>query len=188
MRILLKDVRIAFPVIWSPKPGPSGGEPAFSAAFILPKTHRQIGELKAAMKAVAKEKWGAKHESVYKAMEAGNRLALHDGDTKSEYEGYEGNLFVNSRSKVRPNVFDQQRNDLKESDGKILSGYYVDVSLELWAQDNEAGGKRINAQLRGVQLRRKGDVFTSGGTSADADEFDEISVEEDEGGTDPLTE
>jgi len=107
---------------------------------------------------------------------------LHDGDAKAEYEGFEGNKFVSARAKVRPTVFDQQRQELSEADGKPYSGCYVNASIELWAQDNSFG-KRINAQLRGVQFLRDGDAFAGGSRPADADEFDEIAAPDE----DPLT-
>lgn len=176
MRLMIRDVRLAFPSLWKATAPRSGGEAAFSASFILPPAHEQLAEIRAALVDVSKEKWGAKADGVYKALEQGDKLALHNGNTKSEYEGYEGNLFISTRSKVRPTVLDQQRQDLTEADGKPYSGCYVDVSIELWAQDNDYG-KRINAQLRGVQFRRDGDAFAGGARAADADEFDEISID-----------
>jgi len=172
---MLRDVRLAFPSLWVASAPKGGGEAAFSASFLLTKTHKQIAELTAAFKAIAKEKWGAKGDAVYKALEAADKLCLHDGDAKAEYEGFEGNKFVSARSKTRPTVFDQQRQELSQADGKPYSGCYVNASLELWAQDNSFG-KRINAQLRGVQFLRDGDAFAGGGQPADADEFDEIAA------------
>lgn len=87
-------------------------------------------------------------------------------------------MYVSARSKTRPSVFDQQRQELTESDGKPYSGCYVNASIELWAQDNDFG-KRVNAQLRGVQFLRDGDAFGGGARPADADEFDEIAVSDD---------
>lgn len=178
MRILLKDVRLAFPSLWKPSTpkGSQGGEAAFSASFLMPKNHRQLPELEAAFKAIAKEKWGVKADVILKALKSGDKLCLHNGDAKSDYEGFENNMFISSRSKVRPTVFDGQRNELSEADGKPYSGCYVNASIELWAQDNSYG-KRINAQLRGVQFLRDGDAFAGGARPADADEFDEISAE-----------
>ena len=178
MRVLLRDVRLAFPSIWKATAPAGGGEAAFSASFLLAPNHIQVKELKQHMQALAKEKWGAKGDAIYKALDASDKLALHNGDTKSDYEGFEGNLFVSTRSKIRPTVFDQQRNELTEADGKPYSGCYVNASIELWAQDNNYG-KRINAQLRGVQFLRDGDAFAGGGRPAEADEFDEIAVEDD---------
>ncbi len=179
MRLLLRDVRLAFPSIWKATSPAGGGEAAFSASFLLPPTHKQLPEIKEAMFTVATKKWTSKASAIYKALEASDKLALHDGDTKSEYDGFEGNLFISTRSKIRPTVFDGQRNELSEADGKPYSGCYVNASIELWAQDNQFG-KRINAQLRGVQFLRDGDAFAGGSRPADADEFDELGVAEED--------
>ncbi len=179
MRILIRDVRLAFPSIWKASAPKGGGEEAFSASFLMPKNHKAVAELKAAFKKLAHEKWGAKADAVLKALEAADKTALHDGDRKSEYEGFEGMLYISARSKVRPGVFDQQRNELTQQDGKPYSGCYVNANLELWAQDNSFG-KRINAQLRGVQFFRDGDAFAGGGSAASSEEFDEIGVSEGE--------
>lgn len=177
MRLILRDVRLAFPSLWKATAPKGGGEAAFSASFLMPKTHKQLAELRTALKAVAKEKWAAKGDAIYKTLESTGKMCLHDGDAKAEYEGFEGNMFVSSRGKVRPTVFDGQRNELSEADGKPYSGCYVNASIELWAQDNSFG-KRINAQLRGVQFLRDGDAFSGAGTPASSDEFDELGVAE----------
>ena len=182
MRILLKDVRLAFPNLWKASAPKGGGEEAFSASFILPKTHKQLPEIRKALSELAIEKWGAKGLATYKTLESTGKTCLHDGDSKAEYEGFEGNFFISSRAKVRPSVFDGQRQELTQADGKPYSGCYVNASIELWAQDNSFG-KRINAQLRGVQFLRDGDAFAGGGQPADADEFDELGVAD----QDPLT-
>jgi len=179
MRFMLKDVRLAFPSLWKASAPKGGGEAAFSASFIIPKTHPQLAELNAAIAAVAKEKWGTKADAVLKAMKAADKVCLHDGDSKTDYDGFEGNFYVSARAKVRPGTFNAQREEVSEADGVLYSGCFVDVSLELWAMDNDFG-KRINAQLRGVQYRRKGDAFAGGGKAASADEFDEIAVTDDD--------
>jgi hypothetical protein len=71
-------------------------------------------------------------------------------------------------------VIDRDKSPLTAEDGKPYSGCYVNCSLELWAQDNSYG-KRINAQLGGVQFFKDGDAFSGGGSAADADDFDEIT-------------
>lgn len=180
MRIMLRDVRLAFPSLWKATAPRTGGEAAFSASFLLPNNHKQLAELEAAFKKLAQEKWGAKADAVLKALKQGDKLCLHNGDSKSEYEGFEGNMFVSARAKTRPGVYDQQRQELTEADGRPYSGCFVNVSLELWAQDNSFG-KRINAQLRGVQFLRDGDAFAGGSRPASGDEFDEIGAEGTEG-------
>jgi hypothetical protein len=182
---MLRDVRLAFPSLWkATTPRGGTGEPKFSGAFLMPPTHKQIPELEKAFVAISKEKWGAKADAILKALKAADKLCLHDGDRKTDYEGFEGMKFVSASSRVRPSVFDGQRNDLQESDGKPYSGCYVNASIELWAQDNDFG-KRINAQLRGVQFLRDGDAFAGGASAAGADEFDEIAAPAE--GTEDLT-
>jgi hypothetical protein len=169
MKLKLRDARLAFPNLWVPY------KESFGGRFIIPPNHKQVPELKAAMKAVAKEKWPEKWQSIYAALEKQDKLCLHDGATKAEYEGFEGNLFVAANSKVRPTILDQMRNELSQADGKPYSGCFVVALLELWAQDHKEHGKRINASLRGVQYLRDGDAFSGGGKPADADEFDDVS-------------
>ena len=182
MKILLSDVRLAFPVLWKAK-AIQDGEPSFSASFILTPDNPGIKVLNDAFIKVAKEQWGDKADAILKGLKAQDRLALHDGATKSQYQGYEGNFFVSTRSKTRPSVFDRNRAPLQEQDGKPYSGCYVNASIELWAQDNKQFGKRINAQLRGVQFLRDGDAFAAG-SPASEDEFADLGDQGDD--TDPL--
>lgn len=172
MKIKLQNVRLAFPQLFEAKTVNGEGEPAFSASFIIDPKNPAVAELKKAIGLVGKEKWGAKWDAVKKQMEASDKTALHDGDTKAEYAGYEGNFFVSARNKTRPLVIDRDKSPLTAQDGKPYAGCYVHASIELWAQDN-AYGKRINASLRGVQFYKDGDAFAGGGAASD-DEFDDI--------------
>lgn len=179
MKLLLKNVRLAFPNLWTATTVNGEGKPAFSASFLLPKNHPQIEEIRKAMRSVAKAKWAAKADAVYAIAEKTDKLALHDGDTKAQYGGFEGNLFVASRSQVRPSVFGPDLSPLSESDGKPYAGCYVNANIEFWAQDNNYG-KRINAQLRGVQFLRDGDSFGGGSGAAAEDEFENLADTEDD--------
>lgn len=172
MKIKLQNVRLAFPDLFEAKTVNGEGEPAFSATFLMEPYHPAVAELRAAFEKVGKEKWGAKWPNVKKEIEAKDRLALHDGDTKADYAGFEGNLFVSSRNKTRPLVIDRDKSPLTAADGKPYAGCYVHASIELWCQDN-AYGKRINASLRGVQFYKDGDAFAGGGAASE-DEFDDI--------------
>lgn len=178
MKLMIKDARLAFPQLFEPKAVNGEGEPAFSASFILTADHAQLDEIRKAQEAVGKEKWGAKWETVKKEIAAKDRFALHDGDTKADYAGYEGNFFISARNKTRPTVLDRDKSPLVPADGRPYAGCHVNASIELWAQDN-AYGKRINASLRGVQFLRDGDAFAGGG-AASADEFDACGESEEE--------
>lgn len=178
-RIMLMDVRLAFAQgIWeaSTIPGSDAkAKPKFNCGIILAPDHPQIADIHAKMKAVAKEKWGEKWQGIYTAIEKSNKLAIHDGDLKPSYAGYPGNFFLSPSAdeNAAPLIIDQLKNKLTKASGKPYSGCYVNVGIDLWAQDNQYG-KRINAQLRGVQFLRDGDAF-SAGRPADLDEFEEIA-------------
>lgn len=178
-RLMLKNVRLAFPSLFEPSAivGNDGkpGKPRYGATLLIPQDHPQVAEIRAKMIAVAKEKWVAKAADVFKGLEKADKLALHDGDTKSNYDGFAGNLFLaaNSQESARPTVIDQNKAPLQPKDGKPYAGCFVNVSVDFWAQDNNFG-KRINAQLRGVQFLRDGDAFAAG-RPADSDEFEEVT-------------
>ena len=174
MKLKLTNVRLAFPALFEAKTVNGEGEPAFSAAFLIDPTDPQVKAINAAIDAVAKEKFGAKAEGVLKQMRAADKTCLHDGDTKADYSGFAGMLFISSRSKTRPGVFDANKAPLAAQDGRPYAGCYVNAVVDLWAQDNNYG-KRVNASLGAVQFQRDGDAFAGGGSPAGADEFDDVS-------------
>lgn len=171
-RLRLENVRLTFPQLFDPKQVNGQGDPKFSAAFLVPKDHPQFGAVKAALVEAATAKWSAKAQEVLKALQAADRLALHDGDAKSDYDGYAGNYFINASNKIRPTVIGPQREPLVAADGKPYSGCYVNAILEFWAQDNQFG-KRVNASLLGVQFWKDGERLAGGGVAA-ADDFEAI--------------
>lgn len=174
-RMLLKDARLAFPKLFEAEQVNGQGDPKFGCSLIIAPDHPQIAEINAKMDAVGKAKWGAKWPTVKKAMEKQDRLALHDGDIKSKYDGYAGNLYISATAQESspPTVVDRDRSPLSKTSGRPYAGCYVNASLEFWAQDNQFG-QRVNAQLRGVQFLRDGDAFAAG-RPADADEFDDVA-------------
>lgn len=171
MKLSLKNVRIAFPVLFTPK-ADEKGVLKFGASFIFAEDHPAHKMIKDASQEVGKAKWGAKWPSIEKQIAAKDRMALHDGDIKEQYDGYAGNLFINTSNKVRPLAIDRDKSALQESDGRIYAGCYVNANVELWAQDNEHG-KAINCSLRGVQFSSDGEAFAAGGAASE-DEFDEV--------------
>ena len=175
MKVHLSNVRLSFPQLWEAKMVQGQGEPKFSAAFLFPKDHAVVKLLSEAVLAAATEKWSVKAEEILKVLKAADKLAVHDGDSKSDYDGYAGNYFLNASCKVRPLVIGQQREALAAADGKPYSGCYVNAVVEIWAQDNQFG-KRVNASLMGVQYLRDGDRL-AGGAIASADDFQTIPQE-----------
>lgn len=176
-RVLLKNVRLAFPQLFEPRIDPDSGRKSYGAAFLFSWDHPQLDEIHRAMDAAGRAKWGDKWPAQKKVLEKQDRLALHDGDIKAKYAGYEGHVYINAScgEGSPPTVVDRARNLISRSDGVIYAGCYVNASLDFWAQkDHPKGGSRINAQLRGVQFFKDGEAF-SAGRPADANEFEDMS-------------
>lgn len=174
-RILLKDVRLAFPNLFEPTTVAGEGKPRYSATLLFPVDHPQLADIKTKIDVLAKDKWREKAAGILAGLYKTGKVALHDGDEKAQYDGFSGNMFVAAASQENapPTVIDQARNALTAKSGKPYAGCYVNASLEFWVQDNQ-WGKRVNCTLRGVQFLRDGDSF-SAGRPADADEFEEVT-------------
>lgn len=178
MKFTIEKGRLAFAQgVFKPTKGEGDGEAAYNCKFILPAGHKDIKRLEEACLKVAVDKWGPVNgPKIFKALKADDKLAIHDGDRKPQWEGFEGNMYVNVRNAKKPSVRDRNRNDIDQDSGLIYSGAWVYGYIELWAQDNKHG-KRINASFRGVQHFDHGDAFAGGGaTAADEEEMVDLSV------------
>lgn len=92
---------------------------------------------------------------------------LKECNTK-DYDGYDDeHVYISSSSPRRPVVVDEKVRPVTEQDNKVYAGCYVNVTLRLWAQDNDYG-KRINAELLAVQFCADGEAF--GVAPVDAEE------------------
>ena len=177
MKVTIKNVRLAFPALFQPKTVNGEGEPAFSATLILdPAANKaDVDALWHAIAQVAKDKWGAKGEATMKSLIQSGKVCLRSGDDKTEYDGFEGNMYISARSKSRPLVIDRDKSPLVEADGRPYGGCYVNAVVDIWPQDNNFG-KRVNATLSGVQFVRDGESF-GGSRPASVDEFETVDDE-----------
>lgn len=185
LKIRLDNVRLSFASIFEPSALNEGDAKTFSGHFLLGKDHPQYSEMTNALRKIAKAKWGANGGAVLKELVKAERLCFRSGNKKRDddgkvMDGYEDMFYVSARSKVRPSVFglDPKKGQLTDADGKIYSGCFVNVFVSLWAQTGQYG-KRINAQLQGLQFVSEGEQFGGGGT-ADASVFDTIANEFDD--------
>jgi hypothetical protein len=178
-RLTIKNVRLAFPDLFEATSF-EDSEPSYKATFIFPPDHPQIQEVRKAMQQAAKTKWGEKAGDVYRSLTASNRLAFRSGEDKAHLDGFAGNFYISSSNKTRPTVIDRDRSPLTAKDGRPYGGCFVNAIIEFWPQDNK-WGKRINASLAGVQFLRDGDAF-SGGAAAQAEDFEDLGFDGDEGG------
>jgi len=166
-KIKLQNVRLSFPSLFR-KAQFQGEETKHEGTFMLDKEGHadKIAEIKKAIQEAIKEHLkGAKLPA--------DKICLKDGDESGRDE-YEGHFTIKAANNKRPKVIDRDKSPLTEDDGKPYSGCYVNAVIELWVQNNSYG-KRINANLLGVQFFKDGEPFESGSV-ADDDDFEEYEV------------
>lgn len=184
MRFDIKNARLGFPNIYQPMASTDGGKAKYNCCLIIPPNHPIIPELNKAFEKLAKDKWGDKGPAILAGLRKQDRLCLHDGDTKAAYDGFAGNMFVSASSEVRPAVRNRAGAPVAPGEEQApYGGCFVLGKIELWAQDHAQYGKRINAQLRGIQFMKDGDAFAAGRPASD-EEFEDLSVAEE---VDPLS-
>ena len=176
MRVKLKHVRLSYPHLFTPKAGPDGGDPKYSAAFILDKEKdkAQIKELKAAIAKVHAE------SPIAKTKIPDDKICLKDGSSKPDT--YEDTvMFINASRGMKqgapPVVNKNPKQALTEADDIVYGGCYVNAVVDLWVQNNK-WGKRINATLETVQFSGEGERFGRAPVKPE-DEFEDIEEEDD---------
>jgi len=170
-KIKLQGVRLSFPSLFR-KAEFNGEKTKHEATFMLHKERDadKISEIKKAIQAKIKEDLkGAKVPS--------DKICLKDGDESGRDE-YEGHYTLKAANSKRPKVIDRDKTPLTEDDDKPYSGCYVNAVIDLWAMNNQYG-KRVNANLLGVQFYKDGEPFESGSV-ADEDDFDDFEVGDDD--------
>lgn len=172
--IRLQNVRLSFARLFKPEPFEEGGVKTFQATFLLdPSDEKQAAKIKeiiSAGKALVAEAFGKK--ATLKDLKG---ICFGKGDKlPTVYEGYEGMFYVRTANTTRPAVANRKGEPVAEEDGTEVpySGCYVNGTLTLWIQNNKFG-KRINANLRGVQFVRDGEAFGQAPISAE-EEFDAL--------------
>jgi hypothetical protein len=167
--VILKDVRTSFlNVFQTDKFG------KYSVSLLIEKNSANHKALLAAEEAVAKEQWKDKADNVLKTLRNKDEAAVHDGDNKAEYDGFEGMVYIHPSNAKRPTLIDRKRNPVTEGDGVLYSGCYVNAIVEVWPQDSKEWGKRVNTSLKGLQFFRDGDPFAGGAKAAAVDDFEDL--------------
>ena len=169
-KIMIPNARLSFPSLFR-RGSFNGEETKFEATFLLDKEKHahKIDQIKKHIAAGIKD-------NLKGAKLAADKICLRDGDL-TDYDGYEGCMTLKASNGKRPTIVDADKSPLTEDDGRPYGGCYVNAIVELWFQNN-AYGKRVNATLLGVQFAGHGEPFGAGGATASADDFDEVSLDE----------
>ena len=163
-KIKFTNVRLSFPSIFN-RAEFNGEQGKFEATFLMYKDSQavQIAKLESAIEAAIKEA---------KIKVPSDKRCLKDGD-EVEYDGYANMMSLKASSKKRPTVIDRDKTALAEDDQNApYAGCYVNAIIDLWVQNNNFG-KRVNANLYGIQFVKNGEAFGSGDIDV-MDDFDDI--------------
>lgn len=149
---------------------------SYPSHFLFRANHPVVALIKAAQRAAAVAMWKDKADDMLKALAAQDRLCLHDGNvSKPDNDDYTDMLFVSGNAKKRFTIVGPDRTPLNSSDPLApYSGCHGNGIIQVWAQAN-SWGKRVNAQIMGVQFTRHGESF-GGGRVASPDEFGVVSA------------
>lgn len=163
-KVQIKNARLSFPSLFQ-KASFNGQESGkYEATFLFPKT--DVATYNAVMSAIEQCKIENKNTKVAK-----DKIFIKDGD-EIEYDGYAGMWAVKAANSKRVTIINRDKTPIAESDDILYAGCYVNAIIEPWSQDNQFG-KRINANLLGVQFVKDGEPFGSGAMDV-TDEFDDF--------------
>ena len=143
--IKLSKVRLSFPDLFEP----DAKYNRFGAVFVIEPGSVNAKLLADTQLSVAREKWGAKAEGILQELKNKGRVGYvenHKTNSNGEvYDGFQGKYYVAAGATIRPKIIDRDTTPLDPSEGRPYAGCYVDVSLDIWPQDNSFG-RRINAK------------------------------------------
>ena len=149
-KIVLTNVRISFPALFETATFKGRDTKKYGATFLIAKDDPQVLTIKEAISKAMKDA---------KVTVAQDKTCLQDGDMKG-YDGYAGHMTLRASNPRRPNVVNRDKKPLTADDNVIYAGCYVNASISLWVQNNDYG-KRVNANLLGVQFAGDGQSFTA---------------------------
>jgi hypothetical protein len=189
-RVKLNNVRITFPKLFEGQAEQfnNKGDAYYSASFLLSADHPDMPKLKAAIRAAATAKYGAKADDMLKEFQIKDKLPVHDGALKAAKPygaAYKGLFYVSARNNAKTNppvsVFDNvidpatnaARSITSQADKHApYSGCMVNAILNVFAY-NRDGGQGVGASIVGVQFHADGERL-AGGSVASADDFEAI--------------
>lgn len=168
-KIKMQNVRLSFPSLFQTAQFAGDDTGKYEATFVLDKVEHAevIKSIETQIANLSKE---------LKSKLSSDKICLKDGDELDRPE-FQGKMTIKASTKRRPLVVNRDKSPITEDDNIVYAGCYVNAIVTLWPQNNNFG-KRINAQLDGVQFNRDGEPFGDAGLGVEAfdvfgDDFDD---------------
>ncbi len=173
-KITIKNVRLSYPHLFTPKANDEGGKPKYSADLILDK--KQHAEtIKKIEKIIERVSF-----DFFKKPTKLKNCALHDGNEREDKEGYGDEImFVVSKNDNPPEIVDRDPSvRLTAADRRPYGGCYVNAVIRFFAYDHKTGGKGVSSSLEAVQFYKDGESFGAGPVNAE-EEFENVADDAD---------
>jgi hypothetical protein len=183
-KIMLRNVRLSYEHVFKPTSFEEGGDPKYSATFIIPKDHPDLPAVKKAFFEAGQESFASEFVKAG-SWPRGFTCSLKDADVAvdslgevlaEKNEAYKGCYILEANSAKRPVVINRNKAAVTEEDGIIYSGCYVNASLAAAGYTFGKMKKGVKAYLNGVQFVKDGERF---GSDALGD-FDALDGEDDD--------
>lgn len=169
--ILLPNVRLSFPALFTAVAMEEGKPAQFEATFLFDNTEHGalLDHIDKLIDRLALSEW----KKLVKF-----KRCLRDGNERAETDGYgDGKSFLCARSNVRPAVINRAKVPVVEADSPLYAGCFCNATIRLFPWSHPTGGKGISAQLRAVMFEKDGPSFGAGPIDAES-EFASIPVDE----------
>lgn len=173
-RVITGLVRLSFPYLFEKRQNEDGSEGKYEACLLIDKNDKDtIACIEKAIEAAKarglKEKWAGKLPKKL-------QLPLNDGDDRDdELDGFPDHMYINAKSKTRPNVVDKNLCKIMDPE-EVYAGCYVIAAISLYPYNTNSNG--IGVSLDSIMKVKDGEPF-AGKPSAESD-FGEIEFDDDE--------
>ena len=179
-RVVLKNVRLAFPDLFEAVQYKGTGPLKYRANFVMAPDSKAKADVDAAILAAAVGEWNGKAKETLERLKAAERVCLIDGNTKT-YNGYSGNFVLTATRNPKdgkPAIVNRNpKVPVTAEDGIFYAGCEVNAVVDIWAHDSFKGG--VRSTLVTVQFVKDNDSF-GGAAPATADGVDDLSFDDDE--------
>lgn len=173
--VMLREVRLSFPVFGEAEAFPGTTKKRFSAAHLVVPGSDNDKVIQAAILAEAQAAWPKTWQAMLESFRGNSQKYCYvKGDIK-EYEGYAGMLVLSGHRYeengppllLGPDIDDRtgKLRVLTGKEGKLYAGCYVNAKVQIYAQTKTYPG--IRCGLITEQFARDGDAFSSGAKPTD---------------------
>ena len=177
MKLIIKDVRLAFPDLFVPKQFNNAGSFSYGCQLLIDPNSQAFEDIEAAIVEVATAKWGKKAKRMLEEIRPDKKACCWiDGDRREDYDGFAGMFALTAKRQEKkgpPLILTRRKQVIAKDKGEVYGGCFVNASVDIYASENNGAGMRC--ELSTIQFCGHGDPFGSGAAPS-ADDFDDLGA------------